>query len=119
MLVHIDAGAYASTFITEELTRLMDRMFGIDVREASEDIGAQLVLTSAGLKQDAELKDEFHIALSGGRLTIDANTDVALLIAVYRFAYEFGARFPQPGAAGERLPKLDRAASGQTIVILP
>lgn len=109
MLVHIDAGTYASTFITEELTRLMGRMFGIDVREAAEDTGAQLVLTSAGLKQDAELKDEFHIALSGGRLTIDANTDVALLIAVYRFAYEFGARFPQPGAAGERLPKLDRA----------
>ena len=44
MLVHIDAGAYASTFITEELTRLMDRMFGIDVREAAEDTGAQLIV---------------------------------------------------------------------------
>ncbi|PAU69845.1 hypothetical protein B1400_0380 [Bifidobacterium italicum] len=116
MLAHIDAGAYASTFITKELTRLMERMFGIDIHEATEDADAQLVLTSAGLKQDAELKDEFRIALADGRLSIDANTDIALLIAVYRFAYQFGARFPQPGAAGERLLKLDRDVFGSTVL---
>lgn len=101
--LYVQANPNTGEFIYNEMERLCKRMFGMKITPASTLEEADFKLLSDEQKQRANLKDAFSLKVTSAKISIHANTDVALLIAVYRFAYEFGARFLRPGRSNEIL----------------
>lgn len=104
--LYVQANPNTGEFIYNEMERLCKRMFGMKITPASTLEEADFKLLSDEQKQRANLKDAFSLKVTSAKISIHTNTDVALLIAIYRFAYEFGARFLRPGRSNEILPSL-------------
>lgn len=120
--VRVHAQEHIKQFIEHEVSRLFASVFSLDVRIAGVEQGAgeqsavkqntggqeadlEFVSTAQGEQQSQYLpEDSIAITLSHGKLHVEANRDGALLIALYRLMWEFGARFPEPGR--EILPHL-------------
>lgn len=89
-----------SQFACAELGYYLEKLFGLAVQE-TDDENADLELT---LVADQNPHDHIEIELANGKGQIIANSDCALLIAVYRLVNEFGVVFTRPGRENEYIP---------------
>ena len=107
----VEAGEAVAATCRNEFTRLAHAVFGLTVTDAQTGQGqAQVSLASDRVHNGPGIHDAFAIDLKDGRLSIHANTDVALLIGVYRFFQEMGCRWTRPGRAHELLAALNPSA---------
>lgn len=92
-------------FISRELGYYFKQIFGASTEVAPNKEEADLQFL---MKSDIEAAqiDHIEIELQGGKGTIQSNTQVGLLIALYRLFKEFGVRYLRPGKANERLVSL-------------
>lgn len=128
LTMQVESTCQTKHFISEEARRLFAAIFDITIvdtsaacvsndHDNSDDTSTDIFLQVHAKEHkdvfcentqsngDQFLANDFiAIDLENGRLHIQANRDGALLIALYRFAKEFGARFPRPGQ--DHLPKL-------------
>lgn len=94
----VEAGEAVAATCRNEFTRLAHACSGLTVTDAQTGQGqAQVSLASDRVHNGPGIHDAFAIDLKDGRLSIHANTDVALLIGVYRFFQEMGCRWTRPG----------------------
>ncbi|RSX56185.1 hypothetical protein D2E26_0748 [Bifidobacterium dolichotidis] len=98
MQLNIEVSEPVKATAEAEFLRLFRAMFG----EAPSN--ATVTLSSDGIAPGPSVHDAIAITLDHGNLTIHGNTNVALIIGIYRFFYEFGARYPQPGENREIIP---------------
>lgn len=104
----VDERASNAAICRDEFARLLHAAFGLDCLDSVTACDRpNVILTTDGTPSGANVHDSFSITLDEGHLDIHANTDIALLIAVYRFFHEFGVRYTRPGRACETIPSLD------------
>lgn len=108
----VDERASNAAICRDEFARLLHATFGLDCLDSVTACDRpNVILTTDGTPSGANVHDSFSITLDEGHLDIHANTDIALLIAVYRFFHEFGVRYTRPGRACETIPSLDASDS--------
>ncbi|OOG27577.1 DUF4838 domain-containing protein [Enterococcus casseliflavus] len=92
-----------SVFFSKECTDYFSRLFQINVTVVEQLDSADLQFCIN--KEPAEL-DEISIELKKGKGKIASNSEVGLLIALYRLFKEFGVRYLRPGKKQEVVPTL-------------
>ncbi|MGT2799740.1 DUF4838 domain-containing protein [Streptococcus marmotae] len=103
--IYTDNKTVTSNFAISELTTYLFKLFAKKVVEI-DNVQADLVLS---VIPDNKETDCISIRLANGQGTIVGNSDIALLIGVYRLLNEFGVVFTRPGRQNEVVPTLDGA----------
>lgn len=89
-------------FCKREMKYYFEKIFYINIKENEIDADIVLqVIPDLGVKKN----DLIQINLSGGKGKIKSNTQVGLLIGIYRFFSEFGVRYLRPGRENEYIVK--------------
>lgn len=89
-------------FCKGEMKYYFEKIFYINIKENEIDADIVLqVIPDLGVKKN----DLIQINLSGGKGKIKSNTQVGLLIGIYRFFSEFGVRYLRPGRENEYIVK--------------
>lgn len=99
-------------FILGELSYYFNRLCQLSVKESKQ--AADLTLE---IVEDTNENDIIEIELLAGKGHIKANSQIALLIAVYRLFKEMGVRYLRPGREYESFPAEPIALLEQRIVI--
>ncbi len=84
-------------FLHAELQHYFETVFQMQAEKASEADADLKVIVE---KEDTDM-DHICIELHGGKGTIQADSQVGVLIAVYRLFHEFGVRYLRPGRTNE------------------
>lgn len=84
-------------FLHAELQHYFETVFQMQAEKASEADADLKVIVE---KEDTDM-DHICIGLHGGKGTIQADSQVGVLIAVYRLFHEFGVRYLRPGRKNE------------------
>ena len=84
-------------FLHAELQYYFETVFQMQAEKASEQDADLKVIVE---KEDTD-RDHICIELRGGKGTIQADSQVGVLIAVYRLFHEFGVRYLRPGRKNE------------------
>ncbi|MGL4336211.1 MAG: DUF4838 domain-containing protein [Turicibacter sp.] len=92
-----------SQFCISELKYYLSSIFKVEVTECFDLEASNIVL---GIKDNEALTDTIDIHFLEGKGEIYANTEVGLLIAVYRYLEQLGMRYLRPGRENEVIPQL-------------
>lgn len=84
-------------FLHAELQHYFETVFQMQAEKASEADADLKVIVE---KEDTDM-DHICIELHGGKGTIQADSQVGVLIAAYRLFHEFGVRYLRPGRTNE------------------
>ena len=98
--VHDTIKNQTSKFAIQELDYYLNKLLGMKVIENTEaDLTLEVVY-------QADANDHFTLSLNKGKGKLTANSDVALLIGIYRLFSELGVVYTRPGRENEYLPEL-------------
>lgn len=89
-------------FANQEAQYYFSKMTGETTKAVENSQAADIVLNVA---PDDQVLDHARYDQVGGKVTIVGNRPVALLIGLYQYLHDQGARFLRPGRANEVVPK--------------
>lgn len=101
MNVKVWCDAENKAFLECEIAYYFDKIFGAAVTSCAKDAAdfKFMVQPESGM-------DHIQIRLENGQGVIEASSEIALLIATYRFFHELGVYYVRPGRAHEVIKKL-------------
>ncbi|MGU7885758.1 DUF4838 domain-containing protein [Streptococcus suis] len=91
-----------SQFAIDELTYYLKAIFDFELGKTTVEEDANVLLS----KEYLDNNDTIGIEMKNGNAILTGNSDVSILIAVYRLLSEFGAVFTRPGRKHELIPSL-------------
>ncbi|MBS8095531.1 DUF4838 domain-containing protein, partial [Streptococcus suis] len=86
-----------SQFAIDELTYYLKAIFDFELGKTTVEEDANVLLS----KEYLDNNDTIGIEMKNGNAILTGNSDVSILIAVYRLLSEFGAVFTRPGRKHE------------------
>lgn len=91
-----------SQFAIDELTYYLKAIFDFELGRTTVEEDANILLS----KEYFDNNDTIGIEMKNGNAILSGNSDISILIAVYRLLSEFGAVFTRPGRKHELIPSL-------------
>lgn len=110
--VHLINKSKNTEFAKAELIKYLNKIFDKECIESTME-EADYVL---GLINESG-NDQIKITTQNGQIWIEGSTSIALLISVYRYLQEIGAKFLRPGEVNEILPTLEFAKQEKQFAI--
>lgn len=89
-------------FMKEELAYYFEAVFNMNIQE---DVQARAAINVKLIPTEGK-NDVIQLHIKEGKGTIEANSEVGVLIAIYRYFEEVGVRYLRPNRKNEVLPKL-------------
>lgn len=99
--IYFDDSVSNVPFLMEELSYYFEKMYRTAVEQTATTSEATIMLK---LTNESSETDKIKIELADGKGAIESNTQVGLLIAIYRFFKEMGVRYLRPGKKNEMIP---------------